>query len=200
MQIFRRIRMKLKELWWAGSIRPRLTSYVQADEGVDFQGMPIISANGSARIRIGARAVICSDSEYTALGVNHPVVLRGLQPGAVIDIGEETGISGATVCAAKSVTIGKRCMLGANVTIADTDFHPIAPEGRRFCSDWSRIASAPVVIEDDVFIGTGSIVLRGVTIGAGSLIGAGSVVTRSIPPRSIAAGSPARVLREIPAG
>lgn len=189
--------MKVKELWWRASIRARLPDYVSVGDAVDFQGMPIVSSAGDASIRIGNRVVLCSDAEYTALGVNHPVVLRGLKRGARIEIGDETGISGATICAAERVLIGKRCLLGANVTVSDTDFHPIEPEGRRFCSDWSKIKCAPVTIEDDVFIGTGAIILRGVTIGAGSLIGAGSVVTRSIAPRSIAAGSPARVIRSI---
>jgi acetyltransferase-like isoleucine patch superfamily enzyme len=86
--------------------------------------------------------------------------------------------------------------------IFDTDFHPHAPVDdkgipRRYANpDWPTI-SAPVVIGDDVFLGTRSIVTKGVTIGSGSIIAAGSVVTRSIPPGVIAAGAPAVVVREI---
>lgn len=95
------------------------------------------------------------------------------------------------------IRIGDMCLIGANVTIADTDFHAISPSGRRYNNDPRAISCSPVLIGDNVFLGTGTIVLKGVRIGDNSIIGAGSVVTADIPPNSIAAGNPARVLREI---
>jgi len=88
-------------------------------------------------------------------------------------------------------------MLGANVTIADTDFHALEPRGRRFNKNPEAIGSAPVRIQDNVFVGTGAYILKGVTIGANSVVGAGSVVTSSIPADVIAAGNPARVIRRL---
>jgi len=149
------------------------------------------------RINIGSRCVLCSDSRYTALGVNHPVILRTLKASAHIQIGEDSGISGASICAALSVVIGREVLLGANVVITDTDFHAVYPTGRRFNENLEDIKSSPVFIEDNVFVGTGAIILKGVTIGRNSVIAAGAVVTRNIPENVIAAGNPARVVSPI---
>lgn len=171
---------------------------VRLGKGVRLYGQPLVSCVGGSEIHIGARVVLCSSSSHTALGVNHPVVLRTLRPGARISIGDDVGISGGSICAAVGVAIGSQTMCGANVTIADTDFHPLAPQGRRY----SRQAAdaAAIRIGRNVFIGTNSIVLKGVEIGDNSIIGAGSIVTRSIPANVIAAGSPCRVLRALPEG
>ena len=171
---------------------------VVADESVVYHGAPIIARAHESRIEIGARTVLCSHPAYTALGVSHPVVLRTLRPGAMIRIGADVGISGATICAAKSVEIGMQVLLGSDVMIFDTDFHALRAINRRFNNDMADIPAVPVVIDKNVFIGTGTIILKGVTIGANSVIGAGSVVIHSIPENVIAAGNPARVIRELP--
>ena len=90
------------------------------------------------------------------------------------------------------VFIGSRVMLAPNVTITTTG-HPVHPDLRRDGSQFS----APVRIEDDVWIGTGAVLLPGVVIGAGSVVGAASVVTGNVPPGVVVAGAPARVIREI---
>lgn len=99
-----------------------------------------------------------------------------------------------TVVDDATVTIGDNVMIAPNVTLA-TAGHPIDPDiritGQQF--------SLPIVIEDNVWLGTGVIVNPGVTIGRNSVIGAGSVVTKSIPPDVVAAGVPCRVLRPITA-
>ena len=164
---------------------------------VSFQGLPIVSMIDQSSISIDEGCNLVSRSDMTDLGVNHPLILRTLRPNAKITIGKNTGISGGSICAAIRVDIGSECLIGANVTITDTDFHPIAPAGRFYNENPQDIAAAPVVIEDNVFIGTGSIILKGVRIGENSVIGAGSIVTKSIPKNTIAAGNPARVLREI---
>jgi acetyltransferase-like isoleucine patch superfamily enzyme len=164
---------------------------------VTFYGAPIISIAKDSAIEIGENCVICSDSNMTDLGVNHPVVMRTLRPGANIIIGSDTGISGGAICAAVSVKIGNECLIGANVVIADTDFHPINPLGRRYNLNSLEISAMPVEIEDNVFIGTSAIILKGVKIGKHSVIGAGSVVTKDVPPNSIVAGNPAKVLKRL---
>jgi maltose O-acetyltransferase len=97
------------------------------------------------------------------------------------------------VFAEQSVTIGARCLIGDAVLILDSDFHDLSAEGRHRLPG----KTAPVVIEDNVFIGSRVIILKGVTIGKDSVIGAGSVVIRSIPPGVIAAGNPAKVIRPL---
>ncbi|MGG0825071.1 sugar O-acetyltransferase [Paenibacillus turicensis] len=90
------------------------------------------------------------------------------------------------------VTIGNNVMFGPNVTIAVTN-HPVHPDLRRE----GDMYALPVVIEDHVWIGSGAIILPGVTIGKGCVIGAGAIVTKDIPANVIAVGNPCRVLREI---
>ena len=101
-------------------------------------------------------------------------------------------MTGATIVAAERIEIGDRVFLGANATIVDTDFHPLDPQTRRI--DVLAGRHAPVLIESDVFIGMNSLILKGVQIGTGSVIGAGSVVVRDVPPGVIAAGNPAQVV------
>jgi acetyltransferase-like isoleucine patch superfamily enzyme len=88
-------------------------------------------------------------------------------------------------------------LLGADVKIFDTDFHTLSPENRRYNTDPDNIPVAPVKIDDNVFVGTGAIIMMGTTIGENSVIGAGSVVRGAIPANVIAAGNPARVIRAI---
>lgn len=201
MIIFRALQVtwrRLKSLWWRISARPIVLMHgVDLGSDVRFFGLPLITMEDETHIAIGERCALCSVSSHTALGVMHPVILRTTRPQASIVIGAHTGISGASICAAKCVTIGNHVLIGANVVITDTDFHPLAPENRRYETNPDKIDTEPVVIEDNVFIGAGSIVLKGTHIGRDSVIGAGSVVTGSIPARVVAAGNPAKILRAL---
>lgn len=161
---------------------------------VVFYGKPIISMESSSQIILEDKVNLCSASEFTALGVNHPIVLRTLRPNAKIKIGQDTGISGASICAAISIEIGRSCLIGANVIISDSDFHSLSPNNRRHNSAYTDIKADPILIGDNVFIGTGAIILKGVTIGNNSIVGAGAVVTKSIPDNAIYAGNPAKII------
>lgn len=197
-RFFQRVWYRANGIWWRLVVVPSLRAAgVEMGENVQIQGWPIVSLAEDSRIRIGARCVLCSDSQINALGINHPVVLRTMRPGAEIVIGEDTGMSGGSICAAGSIRIGAGCLIGANVTLADSDFHAIRPANRRYNRNPDEIAVAPIVIEDNVFIGADAFVLKGVTIGKNSVIGAGAVVTRDIPPNAIAAGNPAKVIKHI---
>ncbi len=176
---------------WLGR-RRLLRAGVEVSPRAQTMGLPIVARCEGSRIVIGDDVVLCSQSRWTALGVSHPVVLRTLRPGAFLSIGRGTGISGGSICAAVSVRIGERCLIGADVVIADTDFHSIDPAQRE--AGWPAIACAPVEIGDEVFIGTRATLLKGVRIGNGAVIGAGAVVTRSVPAGAIAAGNPATIL------
>lgn len=194
----RRLHYAVKRAWWKVGVDPLLrASGVEIAENVQIQGLPTVSMAKDSRIWIGARCVLCSDSGINALGINHPVVLRTLLPGAEIVIGADTGLSGGSICAATSVRIGVGCLIGANVTLADTDFHALAPHNRRYNRNPAEIAAAAIVIEDNVFLGAHVFVGKGVRIGRNSVIGAGSIVTRDIPANVVAAGNPAKVIRQL---
>jgi acetyltransferase-like isoleucine patch superfamily enzyme len=170
---------------------------VDCNNTLTLIGMPIISRFTGSQIKIGQRVVLCSLSNATALGVNHPVTLRTLARESTIEIGDDVGISGGSICAGRYVKIGNRSMLGANVTIADTDFHDISSRNRRYAGIPDDSLFAPIIIEENVFIGTNTIILKGVTIGANSVIGAGSVVTHNIPENVIAAGNPCKIIKSL---
>lgn len=158
-------------------------------------GWPIIQFAKGSTVNIGSNVMLVSHSRLSEPGVSHPCVLRTLTPQAVLTIGHDVGMSGITVCAADHVMIGDECLLGADVFISDTDFHPITPSERRYRT--SGIRHAPVEIGSNVFVGARSMILKGVTIGDDAVIAAGSVVTADIPAKSIAAGVPARVIGSV---
>lgn len=173
---------------------------VLIEQDVLVFGRPIVAAVPGSRIVLRRGVRLVSTSRRTPLGVNHPVVLRTLRPGATITVGAGTGLSGATVCAAAEVTIGAGCLLGANVTVVDTDFHPVHSADRATAPLPEPQPGERVVIGDNVFLGTGCIVLKGVTVGADCVIGAGAVVTTDCEPGTIVAGNPARVVGTVRVG
>lgn len=116
---------------------------------------------------------------------------------AVIKIGNHVGMSSTVLWAKQGITIGDRVTVGANCVILDSDCHSLNHLDRWTENDMKNCNSQPIVIEEDVLIGTGSYILKGVHIGARSIIGAGSVVTKDIPADCIAAGNPAKVIKSI---
>jgi acetyltransferase-like isoleucine patch superfamily enzyme len=121
-------------------------------------------------------------------------VLLFKNKGAFIEIGDSTGISNAMIAAYEHVFIGNNVSIGAGVKIMDTDFHPIDLDQR---IRNVNIPHRPVRIEDGAFIGTEAMILKGVTIGAESVIGAGSIVAKSVPPGEIWAGNPAKFIKKL---
>ena len=120
------------------------------------------------------------------------------EEGARIVIGDNVGMSSPCLWARNSITVGNNVNIGACCVIMDHDAHSLNFELRRSRADeLGDIASAPIVIGDDVLIGTGCYILKGVHIGPRSIVGAGSVVTRDVPPGEIWAGNPARFIRKI---
>ena len=122
----------------------------------------------------------------------------------VVEIGDYCYFTNAVLLCELSLRIGNYVVIGWNTTIADTDFHPMAPALRIAdaiaCSPLAQAAPRPpiprreVVIEDDVWIGPNATILKGVRIGAGSFIEPGALVTRDVPPRSRVSGNPAEVI------
>jgi len=159
-----------------------------------FYGLPRIQTRTRGSIRIGPHFSANSHWRYNTIGIFQPVTLKTVTYEATITIGRNVGVSGCTISAAERIVIDDDVLIGAGCLIADSDFHPIAYEDRDIPE---KTLNAPIHICAGAFIGARSIVLKGVTIGRGSVIGAGSVVTRDIPPGVIAAGNPARVIRPI---
>ena len=115
--------------------------------------------------------------------------------GAQIIIGEETRIHGSCVHAYGSITIGKRCLIAGNCQIFDGNGHDLSiPDVKNRIHTTG--GSKPVVIEDDVWLGSGVTVLPGVTIGQGTVVSAGSIVTQSLPALCVAGGNPAKVIKQ----
>lgn len=127
------------------------------------------------------------------------------QNGGKITIGEHTKIGlDCKILCADSITLGNYVMLGDSITICDNNNHPINPLDRAIIyrtpwdseyRGWKYSQSAPIVVEDNVFIGSNVRICKGVTIGQGSLIAACSVVTKDVPTNCIAAGNPAKIVK-----
>ena len=168
--------------------------------GVHFSFPPVLfgftrffkSKNG--KIFLGKRVRLNSNYSSNLAGAWHPVSISAIGNG-VVKIGNHTGISSSVIIAEEEIAIGDNVMIGAGCTICDTDFHPLDYKERRIPGTKGK--RAKVTIEDDVFLGMHSLVLKGVTIGARSIVAAGSVVADSIPPDVIAGGCPAKVIRKV---
>jgi acetyltransferase-like isoleucine patch superfamily enzyme len=166
---------------------------VQLGAGCRFAGVPIVHLAPGARVVLGNNVVINSRRDSNPGGVAHPTVLAALEPHSSIVIGDGTGISAASIVARRGITIGSRVLIGIGACIWDSDFHPLDAEHRRLHAT-NGAAGAPVRIEDEVFIGGRSLILKGVTIGSGAVVGAGAVVRNDVGAGAIVAGNPARVV------
>jgi acetyltransferase-like isoleucine patch superfamily enzyme len=115
--------------------------------------------------------------------------------GALIEVGDRTEFNNNLTikCEGAGIRIGRDGLFGAHVEIFDSDFHDLDPARRKAGTQ----KTAPVEIGDNVFVGMGARILKGSRIGSDSVIGAGSVVTGAIPPGVVAAGNPARTIREL---
>ncbi len=149
------------------------------------KGTPLVQGPvvvfGGGRIEVGQQLVVRSR--------NHNQVEIYVAKDADLRIGNRVFLNqGVRISCSQAIQIGDGCLIADETVIMDSDFHG---------TDASSIKQAPIVIEDNVWIAMRAIVLRGVTVGEGSIIGAGSVVTRSIHPRTFAAGIPARPIRTL---
>lgn len=176
-------------------LRRRCRSIAIGDQTAYF-GRPILMLKRNSHFQLGTGCTLRSSLKSNGLGIKHPIIFCTLREEAELIVGDSVGISGGTFCAATSIKIGHSTLVGANVTITDTDFHPLSAAGR-YSNRPDEIQSSPITIGENVFIGMGSLILKGVTIGNNSVIGAGSVVTRDIPCDVVAAGNPCVVIRKL---
>jgi maltose O-acetyltransferase len=174
------------QVWDSGTALLRARWYfrdaAELGERVRLWGRPRVVNRGI--LRIGARCRFVSNVATLELQVG---------PEGTLEIGEGVFMnSGCSIGAMMLIRIGAGCSLGPQVIIMDNDFHQLEPERRNEVPP-----SAPVILEKNVWLGARVIVLRGVTIGEGSVVAAGSVVTKDVPPRSVVGGIPARFLRTL---
>jgi maltose O-acetyltransferase len=111
-------------------------------------------------------------------------------PGGHLEIGDDVFVNyGTSLVASSHVRIGAGCLIGSHVMVMDCDFHRIEDKA------WDTTGS-PIVLEDRVWLANRAIVLKGVRVGHDSVVAAGSVVTKDVPPRTLVAGVPARIVRQ----
>jgi acetyltransferase-like isoleucine patch superfamily enzyme len=154
---------------------------------------------------------LISKKPHSVVFGNHVSVYAGcsfaIQKDGRCFVGDFTLLNGAIVMAEELVEIGSHCLISWGVGIADSDFHPLEPAQRLIDSQAlapffksrpprPKLKTAPVKIGDNVWIGMNAVILKGVTIGDNSVVAAGAVVTKSIPPNTIVAGNPAVTVKK----
>ena len=180
-------------------IRNRLTGFECLVKGISlgsscgFYGKTYLNRFPNSKIIIGNHVRFRSSFSSNLIGLNRPCMLSTVRKGALLEIGDSVGLSGAVIGCANHIKIGNNVLGGANVVITDFDWHPII----RHTGTLEPAEAKPVIIGDYVWLGLNSVILKGVTIGENSVIGANSVVTKSIPANVIAAGNPCKVIKEI---
>lgn len=169
-----------------------------------LKGAPFIFNKKGASLSIGDNCVIKSSFMSNLVGLYSKTIIVTRAEGAKISIGDNVGISGATIYARKEITIGDNTCIGGNVKILDNDFHPIEWEERnRLLMDekggdaTDLIPAKPISIGKNCFIGCNSIILKGTKLGNGCVVGAGAVVSGVFPDNSVIAGNPAKVLKTL---
>lgn len=193
-QVFYRWRLQLNSYFSTAYCRIffRLLG-IRLLEGSTFFGIPMVYFFSGSTISIGKNVKIRTSPISNFIGMNRRSVLATHSKDAEIIIGNNCGFSAVVIGAKESIKIGNDVMVGANVLITDFDWHAINPKERRH----GEPKSSPVLIGNNVFIGYSSTILKGVSIGENSVIGANSVVTKNIPENVIAAGNPCVVIKQL---
>lgn len=167
---------------------------IESGRNVFFSGPTIIRTRKRGSIKMGSCILFNSRSRDNLVGLLSPTILDVTHGGEIV-IGSRSGFSSVVMSSRKKIYIGDRVMFGGNVRIFDHDFHSIDSTCRGTPADYANVRSSPIIIEDDVFVGTNSIILKGTSIGARSIVAAGSVVFGlKIPPDSMVKGNPACVV------
>lgn len=154
--------------------------------GPSFQANRKLVIKGPGRVIFGANVNAWAHEERN--------VIITYDRDVTIRVGSNVRLNGVGLMAKRGITIGDNCILGSTLLV-DTDFHSVRHD--RATNPHAPILSAPIVVEDNVWLAGQTVVLKGVTIGANSVVGFRAVVTRDVPPDVIVAGNPARVVRTL---
>lgn len=163
-----------------------------------FYGKVYLNMGINSKFTIGDNFMIFSGDNFNPLCSNVCCSIN-VADNAVLSIGNWSGMSGGRIWATERISIGNYVNIGANCIFMDGDIHNTDWRLRqhdRSSASPTTYKHKPIIIEDNVWIGANSIILKGVTIGARSIIGAGSVVTKDISSDSIAAGNPCKVIKK----
>lgn len=163
---------------------------------LDLYGVPVIFKKSGSTLTIGDNCSIKSSFLSNLIGLNHRTIIVTRTSEAKIEIGNNVGISGATIYARKGIVIGDNTLVGANTKILDNDFHPLEIEARN-SDKKEKIGANPIIIGKDCFIGCNSLILKGTILGDGCVVGAGAVVSGRFNDNCIIVGNPARVLKKV---
>ena len=176
---------------------------VEYGKNLLLKGMPIIFNNRGAKLKIGENVTVKSSFLSNLVGIYSRTIIVTRTSGAVIEIGDNVGISGATIYARKKISIGKNTCIGGNCKILDNDFHPVETEARNKLlrdensRDSDLVPSREIIIGKNCFIGCNSIILKGTVLGNGCVVGAGAVVCGKFEDNCVIAGNPARVIKRV---
>lgn len=168
---------------------------IELGENSIIKGKVMLLMGVNSTITIGSKFIFSSGLSINPLSRNIQGCIAA-HPNATIKIGNGVGLSSTCIWSYKSITIGNNVQVGSDTIIVDSDSHSLDYVKRRIHVA-SDVIHKEVVIEDDVWIGARCVILKGITIGARSIIGAGSIVTKDIPADSIAAGNPCKVIRQL---
>jgi acetyltransferase-like isoleucine patch superfamily enzyme len=195
-KFFKKANYKLSNVLTYTSVYLKIkTNDVIVGKGFKCNGVPVIDVYEQGQFCIGDNFTMNNGSKFNRIGRQQPCYFIVLDY-ACLTIGNNVGMSSTAIVCHQEISIGNNVKIGGNVTIYDTDFHSLDKENRKvYAEDVKFMKTKPVRIDDDVFIGAHSIILKGVTIGEGAIIGAGSVVSKSVPANEIWAGNPARFIR-----
>jgi acetyltransferase-like isoleucine patch superfamily enzyme len=167
---------------------------IELGKDVIFKKNPILQIHKESKLIIEDNVTINSDNYGYHVNMFNTSKIMADKPNAIIKIGAKTRFHGSCIHAYTKIEIGKNCLIAANCQIIDGNGHDIS-----FPNVENRInttgTSKPVIIEDNVWLATGVVVLPGVTIGKGSIITANSVVHKDIPQNVIAGGNPLSILK-----
>jgi acetyltransferase-like isoleucine patch superfamily enzyme len=178
--------------------RFKMKSYgISFGENLIVQGDLYLKTGADFKAEIGDNCCFKSGRGLNPLSRNIKTSIH-IEDGASLIIGNHCGFSSVCLWAHESILIGNNVNIGADTIVLDSDAHSLSFLDRRVDElDHKNKVNKPIVIGDDVLIGTRCIILKGVQIGARSVIGSGSIVVHDVPEDCIAAGNPAKVIRRI---
>lgn len=182
------LRMKYPSIFW-----PKTITVLGA--------LPVFKLGANSKVEIGQGVVFNSDWKRSNTSLS-TVCHFALGTNGQLKIGDYTQLNGVNITAYQNVEIGSCCQIASGGLITDTDYHPVDPQVRLLQvtkKDYDRnaVIKKTVVIENNVWLGWGVVILKGTTIGANSVVGAMSLVKTNIPANVIAAGIPAMVKKDI---
>jgi acetyltransferase-like isoleucine patch superfamily enzyme len=191
---YRSMRIRLWMVWWSSYYTFYLGMHpgVRVGRSLKVSGRVHWMIDPAGTLVIGDNVRINSGPVVNAFGGHRRMIICVL-PGGKLVIGEGAGLSSSTLVCQHSIEIHRNTMIGGGCDIVDTDFHP-ADRAARLAHEPGTVRTGPVSIGPGAWVGGKVLILKGVTIGAAAVVGAGSVVTRSVPRGEVWAGNPARPL------